>query len=145
MAAGVSGASPPVGSVVAACFIVAVFSWGFGFYAHGIYLVELQRAHGWSTSLLSTVVTVHYIAGALLLPFIHREQFRRCEVLRVMQLPGVIPALGARRLFGTPFVVTYGYRYGEVAHIAGSRVKPRAQSDTPRPPAARAAHCGPLR
>ena len=26
--------------------------------------------------------------------------------------------------FGTPFVVTYGYRYGEVARIAGSRVKP---------------------
>jgi glycosyltransferase involved in cell wall biosynthesis len=65
---------------------------------------------------------------ALLLPFIYREQFRRCEVLRVMQLPGVIPALGARRLFGTPFVVTYGYRYGEVARIAGSRVKPRLYS-----------------
>jgi glycosyltransferase involved in cell wall biosynthesis/SAM-dependent methyltransferase len=65
---------------------------------------------------------------ALLLPFIYRDQFRRCEVLRVMQFPGVIPALGARRLFGTPFVVTYGYRYGEVARIAGSQVKPRLYS-----------------
>ncbi|PYN37652.1 MAG: hypothetical protein DME01_04255 [Candidatus Rokuibacteriota bacterium] len=67
-------------------------------------------------------------AHALLLPFIYRDQLRRCEVLRVMQFPGVIPALGARRLFGTPFVVTYGYRYGEVARIAGSRVKPRLYS-----------------
>ena len=65
---------------------------------------------------------------ALLLPLIYRDQFRRCEILRVMQFPGVIPALGARRLFGTPFVVTYGYRYGEVARIAGSRLKPRLYS-----------------
>jgi glycosyltransferase involved in cell wall biosynthesis/SAM-dependent methyltransferase len=65
---------------------------------------------------------------ALMLPFIYRDQFRRCEILRVMQFPGVIPALGARRLFGTPFVVTYGYRYGEVARIAGSHVKPRLYS-----------------
>src|SRR5262245_34340707 len=65
---------------------------------------------------------------ALLMPFIYRGQFRRCEVLRVMQFPGVLPALGARRLFGAPFVVTYGYRYGEVARIAGSRVKPRLYS-----------------
>ena len=63
-------------------------------------------------------------AYALLLPLLYRREFRRCEVLRVMQFPGAIPALVARRLFGTPFVVTYGYRYDEVARIAGSRVKP---------------------
>jgi MFS family permease len=45
-----------------------VFAWGFGFYAHGIYLVELQRAHGWSTGLISSIVTGHYVLGALLLP-----------------------------------------------------------------------------
>ena len=43
----------------------AVFAWGFGFYAHGIYLVELQKAHGWSTGLISSVVTGHYVLGAL--------------------------------------------------------------------------------
>jgi glycosyltransferase involved in cell wall biosynthesis len=61
---------------------------------------------------------------SLLLPFLYRDQFRRCEVLRVLQFPGVIPALVARLLYGTPFVVTYGYHYGEVARLAGSRVKP---------------------
>ena len=54
--------------VVFACFLSAVFSWGFGFYAHGTYLVELQKAHGWSTGFISSVVTAHYVLGALLLP-----------------------------------------------------------------------------
>jgi glycosyltransferase involved in cell wall biosynthesis len=64
-------------------------------------------------------------AYALLLPFLYRREFRECEALRVEQFPGVIPALIARQLYGTPFVVTYGYHYGEVARIAGSRLKPR--------------------
>lgn len=56
--------------VVFACFLSAVFAWGFGFYAHGIYLVELQKARGWSTGLISSIVTGHYVLGALLLPHI---------------------------------------------------------------------------
>ena len=62
---------------------------------------------------------------ALLLPVLYAREFRQCEALRVEQFPGVIPALVARRRFGTPFVVTYGYHYAEVARIAGSRLKPR--------------------
>jgi MFS family permease len=63
------GESTPAGwRVVFACFLSAVFAWGFGFYAHGIYLVELQKAHGWSTGLISSVITGHYVLGALLLP-----------------------------------------------------------------------------
>jgi MFS family permease len=61
--------STPAGwRVVFACFVSAVFAWGFGFYAHGIYLVELQRAHGWSTGLISSIITGHYVLGAVLLP-----------------------------------------------------------------------------
>ena len=67
LAAGVD--STPAGwRVVFACFLSAVFAWGFGFYAHGIYLVELQKAQGWSTGLISSVITGHYVLGALLLP-----------------------------------------------------------------------------
>jgi glycosyltransferase involved in cell wall biosynthesis len=43
----------------------------------------------------------------------------------IEQFPGVIPALVARALYGIPFVVTYGYHYGEIARLAGSRLKPR--------------------
>jgi glycosyltransferase involved in cell wall biosynthesis len=61
---------------------------------------------------------------ALLMPLLHAREFRECEALRVEQFPGVLPALVARRLWGIPFVATYGYDYAEVARIAGSRVKP---------------------
>src|SRR5439155_24481391 len=61
---------------------------------------------------------------ALLLPIICWRHCRRCEVLRVLQFPGVVTALVARLLFRIPFVVTYGYHYAEVARIAGSRLKP---------------------
>ncbi len=64
-------------------------------------------------------------AYAFLLPTLYRRQIRECEALRVEQFSGVIPALVARRRYGVPFVVTYGYHYGEVARIAGSRLKPR--------------------
>ena len=60
---------------------------------------------------------------ALLLPIIYWRHFRRCEVLRVLQFPGVVTALVARLLFRIPFVVTYGYHYAEVARIAGSWFK----------------------
>jgi MFS family permease len=68
MDAAAADTSPAAWRVVFACFVTALFAWGFGFYAHGIYLVELQRAHGWSTGFISSVVTAHYLLGALLLP-----------------------------------------------------------------------------
>ncbi len=67
-AAGLADTSAAAWRVVFACFVSAVFAWGFGFYAHGIYLVELQKQHGWSTGFISSVVTAHYVLGALLLP-----------------------------------------------------------------------------
>jgi len=63
-------------------------------------------------------------AYAVLLPFVYRREFAACQALRVMQFPGIVPALIAHRCFGVPFVVTYGYHYGEIARIAGSRIKP---------------------
>ena len=69
---GVVDVGPAGWRVVLACFLAAVFAWGFGFYAHGIYLVELQKARGWSTGLISSIVTGHYVLGALLLPRIGR-------------------------------------------------------------------------
>lgn len=62
--------------VVAACFLVAVYTWGFGFYAHGIYLVELRRSTGWTTAFVSLVITAYYIASAVLLPLVAKEMAR---------------------------------------------------------------------
>lgn len=56
--------------VVCACFIVAVFAWGFGLYGHGIYLAELQRLHGWPASLISGGASVYYLVSSTLVIFI---------------------------------------------------------------------------
>ena len=56
--------------VVAACFIVAMFCWGFGLYSHGIYLAELRLLHGWSASSISAATTAYYLLTAFLVVFI---------------------------------------------------------------------------
>jgi MFS family permease len=58
--------------VVVACFCTAVFAWGFGFYGQAVYLAELQRLHGWSAGLVSSATTCFYLAGAGLMPLVHR-------------------------------------------------------------------------
>ena len=88
--------TPAAWRVVLACFLCAVFAWGFSFYAHGIYLVELQKAHGWSTGLISSIVTGHYVLGALLLPAIARAIGRFGP--RPVLLSGLVALSGALML-----------------------------------------------
>jgi glycosyltransferase involved in cell wall biosynthesis len=47
----------------------------------------------------------------------HGAALRGCDVLRVFQVTGAIPAVVARRRWGVPFVTTYGFWY---ARLAGS-------------------------
>ena len=56
--------------VVSACFIIAVFCWGFGLYGHGVYLAEFQRLHGWPASLISGAASAYYLLSAALVVFI---------------------------------------------------------------------------
>jgi MFS family permease len=53
-------------NVVVATFVMALFSFGLGFYGLTVYLASLQRLYGWSASTVSLPVTVYYISGALL-------------------------------------------------------------------------------
>ncbi len=53
------------------------------------------------------------------LPFRWARELRRCDVLRVFQITGAIPAAMARLRWGLPFAATYGYRYARVAHTEG--------------------------
>src|SRR5215470_19107614 len=53
-------------NVVGATFVMALFSFGLGFYGVSVYVAMLQRLHGWSASVVSMPVTVYYLAGALL-------------------------------------------------------------------------------
>ncbi len=56
--------------IVAVCFLVATFGWGFGFYGQSVYLAELHRLHGWPASLISSGTTFFYLFGALLVAFV---------------------------------------------------------------------------
>jgi MFS family permease len=56
--------------VVLACYLAAVFCWGFGLYGHGVYLTELHRLHGWPTALISAAVTGFYLLTAALVVFV---------------------------------------------------------------------------
>ena len=53
-------------NVVGATFVMALFSFGLGFYGLTVYVATLQRLHGWSAATVSAPVTVYYVAGALL-------------------------------------------------------------------------------
>jgi MFS family permease len=57
--------------VVAACFFVAMFCWGFGLYSHGIYLVSLRQLHGWPAASIATAATAYYLVTAFLVIFIN--------------------------------------------------------------------------
>jgi glycosyltransferase involved in cell wall biosynthesis len=74
-------------------------------------------------------VRVHAPAGplargrrAMQIPFAHAGAMRRCAVLRVFQITGVIPALIARRRFGIPYVTTYGFWYAALSEPGPKRV-----------------------
>ena len=56
--------------VVLVCFAMALVCWGFGFYGHAFYLVELQRLNGWPTALISSATTAYYFVSAVLVVFV---------------------------------------------------------------------------
>jgi MFS family permease len=64
-----SSPSYPGWRVVLACFLVALFIFGFGLYGHAVYLAELQRLHGWSTGLISNASTLSFLLGSVLAAF----------------------------------------------------------------------------
>ena len=53
-------------NVVGATFLMALGSFGLGFYGIAVYVAALQQLHGWSAAVVSAPVTVYYVTGALL-------------------------------------------------------------------------------
>ncbi len=66
--------------VVFCAFVVALYGWGLGFYGLGLYLVALQKTHGWSPATISAAISFYYVVGGFL----------------VMQVGDVIQKHGAR-------------------------------------------------
>lgn len=55
--------------VVLACFIVALFLFGFALYGHGVYLAELQRLNGWPAALISGASTLSLVLANIFATF----------------------------------------------------------------------------
>jgi len=59
---------------------------------------------------------------AMTMPVAHSAIVRRCAVLRVFQITGVLPALIARARFGIPYVTTYGFSYSALSRPGPTRL-----------------------
>ncbi|MBO0710851.1 MAG: MFS transporter, partial [Acetobacteraceae bacterium] len=90
--------------VVLACFGTAVLAWGLGAYGQSVFLAELQRAHGWSASLVGAATTTLFLLGAVALPFVGQaiERFGPRAVLSSGALAMVLGAIGLGRV-STPW------------------------------------------
>jgi MFS family permease len=55
--------------VVFACFLLALAIFGFALYGQGVYLVELQRRHGWPASLIAGASTLSLLLGSVITIF----------------------------------------------------------------------------
>ena len=90
--------------VVAACYLAALFCWGFGLYGHGVYLTELNRLHGWPTASISAGITGFYLLTAALVVFVG-DAIARLGPRRVM-LAGACCFAGAVALLA--FITRFG-------------------------------------
>jgi MFS family permease len=116
--------------VVFACFVVATFSWGLGFYGHGIYLAELQHARGWPTSLMSTATTLYYLSGSLLVIYVS-DFLQRLGPRNMLMIGGVLFSLAVAgiayvsepwHLFAAYIVMALGWMLasvGALTNVAG--------------------------
>lgn len=82
--------------IVAAAFLLAVLGLGFGFYGPPIFLNAVREARGWPLALVSTAVTVHFLAGSIVtanLPALYRR-FGIAAVTKIGALALAVGVLG---------------------------------------------------
>jgi predicted MFS family arabinose efflux permease len=103
--------------IVAVCFLVATFGWGFGFYGQSVYVAELHRLHGWPASLISGGTTFFYLSGALLVAFVSEaiRGFgpRNCLVAGVLAMAAAAVLIGQVtepwQLYAADAVLAFGW------------------------------------
>ena len=91
--------------VVGAAFVLAFFGWGLGFYGPPVYLHAVREARGFSLGVVSTAVTVHYLAGAIVaanVPALYRR-FGLPAVTMAAAIAAWRPASSAGRSRATPW------------------------------------------
>lgn len=114
--------------IVAVCFLLATFGWGLGFYGQSVYVAELQRAHGWSASLISAGTTFFYLFGALLVVFVgeavRKYGARLCLIAGTLAMAAAAVAIGAVRepwqLYLADAVLAFGWAGTSLAMITNT-------------------------
>lgn len=79
--------------VLYATFVLAIFGWGVGFYGPPVFLHAVVQRTGWSVTLVSAAVTLHFLCGTLIVANLPRL-YRRCGVPAVTLAGAVALALG---------------------------------------------------
>ena len=79
--------------IVGAAFVLAFFGWGLGFYGPPVYLQAVREARGFSLGVVSTAVTVHFLAGAIVVANVP-ALYRRFGVARVTIVAAVLLSAG---------------------------------------------------
>ena len=79
--------------VLYATFILAVFGWGVGFYGPPVFLHAVVQRTGWSVGLVSGAVTLHFLAGTVVVANLPRL-YRRIGVARTTAGGAALLALG---------------------------------------------------
>jgi MFS family permease len=84
---------------VLACFLMALFLFGFALYGQGIYLVELQRLNGWPPELISGASTLSFLISNILATFtsefVERLGAKRLVLLGIAALAGSMAMLAS--------------------------------------------------
>jgi len=84
---------------VLACFLMALFLFGFALYGQGIYLVELQRLNGWPPELISGASTLSFLISNVLATFtsefVDRLGAKRLVLLGIAALAGSMAMLAS--------------------------------------------------
>lgn len=76
-----------------AALVLGVFGFGVGFYGTGLYLRTIVNTKGWSVSLVSAAVTIHFLVAAGIMPTLS-ILYRRFGVSQTTKLGAVMLALG---------------------------------------------------
>jgi MFS family permease len=79
--------------VLSATFVLAIFGWGVGFYGPPVFLHAVVQRTGWSIALVSGAVTLHFLAGTLVVANLPRL-YRRVGVARTTAGGAALLALG---------------------------------------------------
>ncbi|MBR0716656.1 MFS transporter [Bradyrhizobium liaoningense] len=114
--------------IVAVCFLLATFGWGLGFYGQSVYVAELQRLHGWPTSLISSGTTFFYLFGALIVVFVGEAVRtlgpRICLIAGTLAMAAAALAIGAVRepwqLYLADAVLAFGWAGTSLAMITNT-------------------------